>query len=67
MNQNSQNQRALRPPGYNKWVGVFVLFIIVVSGLFYYATQKIEYVWRWNRIPIYFADAKTNEFQSEIS
>jgi polar amino acid transport system permease protein len=24
-------------------------------GLFYYATQKIEYVWRWNRTPIYFA------------
>ncbi len=66
MNQNSQNQRALRPPGYNKWVGVFVLFIIVVSGLFYYATQKIEYVWRWNRMPIYFAYEDTIDITSEM-
>jgi len=31
------------------------LFVFLLAGLFYYATQKIEYVWRWNRVPIYFA------------
>jgi len=66
MNQNSQNQRALRPPHYNMWVGVFVLFIIVVSGLFYYATQKIEYIWRWNRMPIYFVYEDVIEITSEM-
>jgi len=66
MNQNSQNQPALRPPGYNMWVGVFVLFVILVSGLFYYATQKIEYVWRWNRMPIYFVYEDTVEITSEM-
>ena len=66
MNQNSQIRRALRPPGYNMWVGVFILFIIVVSGLFYYATQKIEYMWRWNRMPIYFVYEDTIEITSEM-
>jgi polar amino acid transport system permease protein len=34
---------------------VFCLGVLVFMGLFYYASQKIEYVWRWNRTPIYFA------------
>ena len=66
MNQKSQNQQALRPPGYNMWVGVFVLFIILISSLFYYATQKIEYVWRWNRMPIYFVYQDTIEIPAEM-
>jgi polar amino acid transport system permease protein len=66
MNQNTQNQKVLRPPGYNMWVSVFVILVIVVAGLFYYATQKIEYVWRWNRMPIYFAYEHTVEIASEI-
>lgn len=44
----------MRNPSYNKWVAVFCLGVFVVMGLFYYATQKIQYVWRWNRMPIYF-------------
>ena len=67
MNQNTQKQMTLRPPGYNMWVSVFVIFVIVVIGLFYYATQKIEYVWRWNRMPIYFAYVDTIEITSEIN
>jgi polar amino acid transport system permease protein len=50
------NQRhAAKPAAYYAWVVVFVLFVLMLAGLFYYATQKIEYVWRWNRVPIYFA------------
>jgi polar amino acid transport system permease protein len=44
-----------RPANYNRWVIVFCLGVLVFLGLFYYATQKIQYVWRWNRTPIYFA------------
>jgi len=66
MNQNTQNNKALKPPHYNTWVSVFVLFVILVAGMFYYATQKIEYVWRWNRMPIYFVYEATIEITSEI-
>jgi polar amino acid transport system permease protein len=48
------------------WVGVFCVFALIVMGLFYYATQKIEYVWRWNRVPIYFAYKDTIDITSEI-
>ena len=62
-----KNQRtAARPQSYYAWVGVFCLFALIVIGLFYYATQKIEYVWRWNRVPIYFAYKDTIDITSEI-
>ncbi|MCG6909123.1 MAG: amino acid ABC transporter permease [Deltaproteobacteria bacterium] len=66
MTKNSQKQKIQKPPGYNKWVGVFVVFVLVFVGLFYYATQKIEYVWRWNRMPIYFAYEDTIEITSGL-
>ena len=66
MNQNTQKQKALKPPHYNTWVSVFVLFVILITGMFYYATQKIEYVWRWNRMPIYFVYEATTEITSEM-
>lgn len=43
-----------RPRSYYIWVGVFILIILLIAGAFYFATQKIEYIWRWNRLPIYF-------------
>ena len=52
----ADNQRiTVRPANYNRWVIVFCVGVLIFLGLFYYATQKIEYVWRWNRTPIYFA------------
>jgi polar amino acid transport system permease protein len=55
MGKSENKQPSIRPARYNMWVGVFCVFILVVAGAFYYASQKIEYVWRWNRVPIYFA------------
>ncbi|NNF98495.1 MAG: ABC transporter permease subunit [Desulfobacteraceae bacterium] len=63
---NSNNAATAKPHGYNTWVGVFVLIIFLIGGAFYYATQKIEYVWRWNRMPIYFYYKGTVEVDSEI-
>jgi polar amino acid transport system permease protein len=48
------------------WIGVFCVFILIVAGAFYYATQKISYVWRWNRVPIYFAYKDDIHITSEI-
>jgi polar amino acid transport system permease protein len=67
MNASGKSQLALRPQSYYMWVGVFIVFVLIVTGLFYYATQKIEYTWRWNRIPIYFAYLDTIEVASEIN
>ncbi|MGA6926946.1 MAG: ABC transporter permease subunit [Desulfosarcina sp.] len=52
--ENSQRITS-RPANYNRWVMIFCLGVLIFLGLFYYATQKIQYNWRWNRTPIYFA------------
>ena len=66
MNSTANQRFSSRPPSYNIWVGVFCVLVLVVAGAFYYATQKIEYVWRWNRVPIYFAYKDDVEISSEV-
>ena len=56
----------MKPAHYNLWVGVFCVIILVAAAAFYYASQKIEYVWRWNRVPIYFAYKEDIQIISEI-
>jgi polar amino acid transport system permease protein len=59
-------QRFEQPTSYYVWVGVFILFICTLAVLFYYASQRIEYIWRWNRMPIYFVYQDDIEITSEI-
>ncbi len=66
MNSSNNQRITARPPSYYVWVGVFTVFALVVSALFYHATQKIEYMWRWHRVPIYFVYKDTIEITSEI-
>jgi len=64
---NPKKTRLLKkPPHYNLWVGVFVLMVLIVVGLFYTATQTISYNWRWNRVPIYFLYKDSVEVRSQI-
>lgn len=39
---------------YYIWAAVFFLMLFGVLFLLYYSTKRIDYVWRWNRIPQYF-------------
>jgi len=55
-----------RPTSYYVWVGVFILVILIIAGAFYYATQKVAYIWRWNRLPIYFLYQDQIEIISDI-
>ena len=66
MNKNEDPRVSSKPPHYDLWVGVFCVCAVITAGLFYYATQKIEYTWRWNRVPIYFAYKDTIDIVSEI-
>ena len=66
MGKSGKKEPTVRPPNYNLWVVVFCVFIVAVAGAFYYASQKIEYVWRWNRVPIYFAYKEDIHINSEI-
>jgi polar amino acid transport system permease protein len=66
MGKSGNKQAALRPANYNMWAGIFWVCIVLAAGVFYYSTQKIEYVWRWNRVPIYFAYRDSIEITSDI-
>jgi polar amino acid transport system permease protein len=45
---------------------LFFLMILAVIGGIYYATQKVEYTWRWYRIPQYFYYHDQVEIRAEI-
>jgi len=66
MNPSKKQRLSARPSSYYAWVGVFFVFALIVISVFYYATQRIEYVWRWNRVPIYFAYKDTIDITSQI-
>ena len=59
-------KRFKQPGSYYVWVGVFFLLIFMACYSLYYSTQKIDYVWRWYRIPQYFVFKDQVEIRAEI-
>jgi len=51
---------------YYLWVGVFFVIVIGLISMLSYATQKIDYTWRWYRIPQYFVYHDKVEYVAEI-
>jgi len=47
------------------WVGIFFTCVIGIIALLIVATAKIDYVWRINRVPRYFASQDTIEIKSD--
>lgn len=43
---------------YYTWVGIFFVSVGVLLAALYYATIKIDYVWRWNIVPSYVIGAE---------
>jgi polar amino acid transport system permease protein len=57
----------LRTRGW-RHISIILFFVMtgaVVGGI-YFATQKVEYVWRWYRVPRYFVYKDKIEIKSEI-
>jgi polar amino acid transport system permease protein len=55
MRRPGQRSRLARGRFYNHfWISIFFLGVLVVLSALYYATLKVDYVWRWYRIPQYF-------------
>ena len=57
----------LRTKGW-RHISIILFFVMVglVVGGIYFATQKVEYVWRWYRVPQYFYYKDTVETRSDI-
>lgn len=41
--------------GYAFSVAGFITLMLLVLGALYYATYTVDYIWRWNNVPKYFA------------
>ncbi|MBU1001542.1 MAG: ABC transporter permease subunit [Proteobacteria bacterium] len=58
-----------RPKGplYNKiWFGVFAALVVLTLAGVYGASQYVDYVWRWNRVPQYFFYQESVKVQAEF-
>ena len=66
MGTTTNAKKTVKPRSYYIWVGVFVLVIFLIAAGFYYATQKVAYIWRWNRVPIYFIYQDEIEIISDL-
>lgn len=51
---------------YALWVMVFFLIVFGVVTALYYTTRKVDYVWRWYRVPQYFLYKEKVEVRAEI-
>lgn len=51
---------------HRAWTGVFFLGILALICLAYFTTKKVEYIWRWNRVPQYFFYEEKVEVRAEI-
>ena len=59
-------QRLKKSRSYYIGIAIFFLILFGVAGFLYYSTQKIDYVWRWYRIPQYFVFEDEIEIRAEI-
>ncbi len=48
------------------WGTVFFALVFGMMALLYYTTRKVDYVWRWYRIPQYFYYQDTIEIRAQI-
>jgi polar amino acid transport system permease protein len=57
----------LRTKGW-RHISIILFFVMVgaVVGGIYFATQKVEYVWRWYRVPQYFYYKDTVETRADV-
>ncbi len=66
MKLSTNLQRLHNKTAYYIWIGVFCLIVVGGIGLIYLATQQIDYVWRWYKVPRYFVYLADIETVSEI-
>jgi len=59
--------RRLKTSGsYYISIGIFFILVIGIASSLYYSALKIDYVWRWYRIPQYFVYQDQVEIRAEI-
>ncbi len=66
MDFSSILKRSKKSGSYYISVFIFILLILGIASSLYYSALKIDYVWRWFRIPQYFVYQDQVEIRAEI-
>ncbi|MFZ7125395.1 MAG: amino acid ABC transporter permease [Desulfobacterales bacterium] len=66
MEASSALRRTGKGPAHYGWIGVFFLAVALFLAGLYYSTLKIDYVWRWYRVPQYFFFNDEIDIRAEI-
>jgi len=67
MRRPGKRSRLTKGRFYNQfWASVFFVSVLVIVSGMYYATRKVDYVWRWYRIPQYFYYQERVEIKAQI-
>ena len=66
MKSGSRLQRGQKKGSYYLWVGVFFLITFGIIFVVYAATLRIDYVWRWYKVPQAFVYHEQVEITAEI-
>ncbi len=48
------------------WKGVYVLILLALATGIYYSSKKVDYIWRWERLPQYVVYNAQQEFRAEF-
>ena len=59
-------ERKRSQANYYFWVTIFFLSIFGLVYLLYYATNRIDYVWRWYKMPGYFLNHESHDIETGI-
>lgn len=49
------------------WNFVFVLIVGAVLYFIYYSTEKVDYIWRWDRLPSYIVNKEKTEIRAPFN
>lgn len=61
----SNIQRLSNPRAHAFSVAGYIALMLMVVGAVYYATYTVEYIWRWYKVPTYFAYKETIKVYAE--
>jgi polar amino acid transport system permease protein len=64
--KTSSGLSRVNPLTYNLSMAGFVIGVMAFIALFVFATNAIDYTWRWYKLPSYFYTNKTHEVKAEI-
>jgi polar amino acid transport system permease protein len=63
---SSSLEKTRSPASTFFWLGVFFFSVFAILAMLYFATKKIDYVWRWYNMPRYFLNHESVPITTDL-